>query len=77
MASPEKPERPKPNLRVTDKDLPQIKDWEVGKKYRVTAHVEMQSHKQGDEYGYGDKEAKKEHSATLIIHKIKPEEKEA
>jgi hypothetical protein len=69
-------ERPKPSLRVTDKDLPDIKKWEVGKKYHVNMHVEMQSHKKGDEYS-SDPEYKNRHEATLRIHSIKSDGSDA
>ncbi len=66
--------KPKPSVRVDESDLPEIKNWEVGKKYHVQAHVEMRSHSKGDSYGYdGGKE--KKHEATLIIHSLKPIDK--
>lgn len=64
---------PKPSLSVTEDDLPEIKNWEVGKKYNVKAKVEMRSHSKGDNYGY-DEGGKKKHKATLIIHNISAEE---
>lgn len=67
------PERPKPSVSVTEDDLPEIKNWTVGKKYNVKAHVEMRSHSKGDSYGY-DGSGKKKHEARLIIHSIKPAE---
>ncbi len=67
---PMKMAEPKPTLRVTDSDLPDIKNMEVGKKYHVKAHIEMQHHSQGDEYGYEGGKSKK-HRATFIIHSIK------
>lgn len=62
-------ERSKPSITVTEDDLPQIKDWSVGKKYNVKAHVEMRSHSAGDSYGY-DEKGKKKHEARLIFHSI-------
>lgn len=70
---PVKMEKPKPSVRVNEDDLPSIKDWTVGKKYHVKAHVEMRSHSKGDSYGY-DGDGKKKHEATLIVHKIEPDE---
>lgn len=64
--------RPKPSLRVTDKDLPDIKNWEVGKKYKVVAHVEMKHHSQGDEYSSYSDANPKEHKATFTVHSIAP-----
>lgn len=65
-------QRPQPSLRVTDKDLPDIKNWEVGKKYKVVAHVEMKHHSQGDEYSSYSNTNPKEHKATFVVHSIKP-----
>lgn len=64
-----KMERPKPSITVTEDDLPEIKNWEVGKKYNVKAKVEMRSHSKGDNYGY-DGGGKKKHEARLIIEDI-------
>lgn len=70
-------ERPKPSFRVTSKDLPEIKDWEVGKKYKVHATIEMRSHSKGSPFGDDSSGAsKKEHSADLVIHEIKTSGKE-
>lgn len=69
MLSNSKPERAKPSVAVTEDDLPEIKDWEVGKKYNVKAKVEMRSHSKGDSYGY-DGSGEKKHEARLIIHSI-------
>lgn len=65
-------ERPKPSLSVSEDDLPAIKDWAVGKKYHVKAHVEMREHSKGDSFGYDD--GKKKHRARLVIHSIEPVE---
>lgn len=62
------PKAPKPSVRVTEDDLPAIKSWTVGKKYQVTATVEMRGHSKGDRYGFDD--GKKKHEADLVIHKI-------
>lgn len=62
-------DRPKPSIHVDESDLPDIKNWTVGKKYKVSAHVEMQNHSKGDSWGGED--GKKKHSARLIVHSIK------
>lgn len=38
------------NLRVSEKDLPQAKDWEVGKKYSVTVELEMMGVRKETDY---------------------------
>ena len=58
-------EKPKPTFSVDEKDLPQIKKWDVGKKYKLQIEVEMVSHSKGDAYGLG--EDKKKHEARLRI----------
>lgn len=62
-------EPPKPSFSVTEKDLPAIKKWEVGKKYKLAVEVEMVRHSQGSEYSYDDKGSKK-HEARLRIVSI-------
>lgn len=63
------PKPPKPSVRVTEDDLPAIKNWSVGKKYEVHATVEMRGHSKGNRYGF-DGDSKKKHEADLVIHKI-------
>lgn len=75
-----KRERSKPEFRVDERDLPAIKKWEVGKKYKVHATVEMTSHSKDSDWdspvriGEG---ANKIHGARFKIHSIaeKKEEK--
>ena len=31
----------KPTIRFTDKDLPELKDWKVGEKYRFTVEAKL------------------------------------
>lgn len=47
----------KPHLSLSSKELPQIKTWEVGKKYTLKLEVEMVSQSKGDEFSMmgGDK----------------------
>lgn len=68
---------PKPSLRLNDKDLPDIKDWKVGKKYKVHAIVKMVYHSEGNEYGDLGEGKEKRHEAHLEIHSIKPAEDKA
>lgn len=35
---------------VTEEDLPEIKDWEVGKKYEMKVTMKLISKRQGEEY---------------------------
>ncbi len=68
---------PPPSVRVTDKDLPAIKDWAVGKTYTVTMKVKMVHHAEGKEYsGLESDKNPKEHSAKLEIVSIKPADDE-
>jgi len=32
---------PKPTFSLTSKELPEVKDWQVGKKYRIVLDVEQ------------------------------------
>ncbi len=45
------PMRPRPTLHLSAEDLPEIKDWKVGGKYRVVVDVEMVRASKG-EYEY-------------------------
>ena len=61
------PERMYPEIHVTSKDLPEIKDWKVGKKYNLMVEAEQVGlHK--DMYG----DNKNEVSARFRITSIKP-----
>lgn len=60
-------ERPKPTFTVTEKDIPAIKEWEVGGKYTLEIEVEMVSHSKGDQYGPESSKANKQHEARLKI----------
>lgn len=40
----------KPHLELTESDLPAIKTWDVGKKYRIEMEVEMTTQRKGEEY---------------------------
>lgn len=48
------PDKSSPTLCLTSSDLPEIKDWEVGKKYTLTLKVEQTSKGQDNEYGLQD-----------------------
>lgn len=65
-------ERPKPTVHVSDKDVPDIKKWEVGKKYKVNATVKMVHHSEGKEYSFDPDSDVHEHRAKLEIHSMKP-----
>lgn len=40
----------KPTLSLSSKDLPEIKNWKVGGKYRITIDVEQTASRKADEY---------------------------
>ena len=44
---PKRSERPAPEFSLTEKNLPSIKEWEVGKKYAIELNVEMVNHSKG------------------------------
>lgn len=50
MAKPVMPVREKPQFSISEKELPAIKDWSVGKKYTMTLNVEMVSSSKGSDY---------------------------
>lgn len=75
-SAPKTSDKPKPSFSVTEDDLPAIKDWTVGKKYHVKAHVEMRSHSKGNSYGYDGEGSKKKHEAHLIVHSVEPADEE-
>jgi hypothetical protein len=52
-----------PSFSMTEKDLPEIKDWQVGKKYKLQIEVEMVSSSK-NEYGKTGLEAR------FKIHKV-------
>lgn len=63
-------EKPKPSFSVDEDELKEIKDWTVGKKYKLNITVEMVSHSKGESY-YSESEPKK-HKASLKIVSISP-----
>ncbi len=75
LASPSKPQRRKPEFSITEKDLPAIKEWKVGKKYSIELNVEMVSSSKGSDYDapYGS-DSKDIHSARFKILSIDNEE---
>lgn len=64
-----------PTFQLTEDDLPDIKDWEVGKKYLLVMEVEEIAMREGSEWqGAEDKEHKMH--ATFKITKVGAEEPE-
>lgn len=55
----------KPTVYLSKKDLPEIEDWEVGKKYKLVMEVEMVSRNE-NEY-----DNKKDLNASFEIEKVK------
>lgn len=62
--------RPKPEFRITENELPAIKNWTVGKKYKVLMDVEMVSQSKNSDDYYNDAE-KGKHSASFKINSAK------
>lgn len=58
--------KPRPEFSLTEKDLPEIKEWNVGKKYKITLEVEMVSQSKGEQYAYPE-ETKKEINGRFKI----------
>ena len=63
--TPDMPMRELPSFSLTEKDLPAIKNWQVGKKYKLEIEVEQVSLSK-DEYMMGEPI-----SARFKIHKVK------
>lgn len=63
-----------PTLRLTSSQLPEIKDWEVSKKYDVVVSVTMKSKKEGNEYDWQEKMPKGEVEAVFKIDSVGVEE---
>ncbi len=72
-----KPSRIMPSFELTEADLPQIKDWDVGNKYTVTMQVEQISKSKGGMYDFGmEGESNKKISARFRIVSVSAEKKE-
>lgn len=68
--------RPKPTLRIDAKDLPEIKDWKIGKTYTLTVQARMIAISDGDEYSdFDDDRRKSPVRATFRIIKVKDNDK--
>lgn len=65
-----------PTVRLTDEDLPEIKDWKVGEKYTLVMEVEQLSMRQGDEWQGANSKDKRIH-ATFKITDVGVEEPDA
>lgn len=63
----------KPIFSISDKDLPAIKEWNVGKKYNMELEVEMVSISKGDVFGEGNKDSHEARFKILSIDSM-PEE---
>jgi len=57
-----------PTFRLGDDDLMELKDMEVGKKYKLTIEVEVMAKSQGSEWDQNDN--KKEIKGTLKVMKV-------
>lgn len=58
------PERMRPNLSIDEKDLSAIKNWQIGKKYKLIIDAELTSMNKEE---YGDKDMR----AQFRINKVK------
>lgn len=65
----DKPVRRLPRFTLSEEDLPQIKEWQVGKKYTMEVEVEMTS-LQKDQYDFSMEDEKKKMSASFKMTKI-------
>ena len=63
----------KPTLRLSSDDLATIKNWSVGKKYKLELEVEQTSMRQGEEFEFeiGDSEGRDKINATFKIISVK------
>ena len=57
--------RPKPTVRLDAKDLPVIKNWQVGKKYCLHVDATLESLSKGDEW---DNDKRPMEARFNIIH---------
>lgn len=64
-------EKPKPTLRLSEDELPEIKNHTPGKKYHLHLEVEMRSHSKGDRYGMDEKGEKKKHEGEYVVTSAK------
>lgn len=68
LASPSKPMEMKPTLQLGEKDLPAIKDWKVGGKYKIVVEVEQTRLSKG-EYDFDESSELK---ASFKVLKAEP-----
>jgi hypothetical protein len=64
-------EHSEPEFTLTDKELEDIKDWQVGEKYEISLEVEMIGHNKG-----GIMTESKTHEARFKILKAETDEEE-
>lgn len=65
-----------PSFTLTEKDLPQMKDWKVGEKYDLCVEVEMTKSMKGDEYPMYGQEPDKSVKGTFNIVSVGVDEEE-
>lgn len=68
-----KPKPMKPTLRLSSDDLASIKNWSVGKKYKLELEVEQTSMRQGNEFDFevSDSEGKDKINASFKVISVK------
>ena len=69
-----KPKKILPKVTFHDTELPEIDDWEVGKKYTIVTEVELVAVRKGNEYDF-EKDDKRTRG-TFKIHSVGVEEPE-
>lgn len=62
-----KQEKNLPRFTVLEDDLPEMDEWEIGKKYKIEVEVEFVAHKKGSEYDF---EEDKKNRGTFKIHRL-------
>lgn len=65
-----------PTLSLDEKDLPAIKNWKVGGRYRITIDVEQVSAEKGDSWNSPDDDDSKKLSARFKVLKATEHESE-
>lgn len=66
--SPSKPHKYPTVVRFDEDELPELRNWNVGSKYKLTLEVEQMSMSKGDEYG--EMEDSKEKPKTRASFKV-------
>lgn len=60
-------------IRFDEEDLPEVKGWKVGGKYKLTLEVEQMSMSKGDEYGEMEHSKKPLTRGSFKVLSVTPE----